>query len=200
MTGLRRPLRTPFRHLLAIVFCALLAGPAPAADNEYRIELLVFRNVDAHGDGELFARALADALDSAADARDVRWLGSDAYQLAGIAGSMKRSGRYKPLLHVAWQERVAGRSSARAVALPLNGAGGGEYVTGTARVGLGRYLHLDLDLELHEPARHDVAGGDAYYGDPPDYRLQESRRMRSKEIHYFDHPLFGALAIITPVE
>ncbi len=32
------------------------------------------------------------------------------------------------------------------------------------------------------------------------FRLATSRRMRSKEIHYLDHPLFGALALITPYE
>ncbi len=32
------------------------------------------------------------------------------------------------------------------------------------------------------------------------YPMQQSRRMRSKELHYFDHPLFGLLIMITPYE
>jgi len=32
------------------------------------------------------------------------------------------------------------------------------------------------------------------------FRLIESRRMRSKEVHYIDHPAFGILALITPYE
>ena len=32
------------------------------------------------------------------------------------------------------------------------------------------------------------------------YRLLESRRMRSKEVHYLDHPAFGVIALITPYE
>lgn len=32
------------------------------------------------------------------------------------------------------------------------------------------------------------------------YRLLESRRMRSKEVHYLDHPAFGIIALITPYE
>ena len=31
-------------------------------------------------------------------------------------------------------------------------------------------------------------------------RLRESRRMRSKELHFLDHPLFGMLVLITPYE
>ena len=32
------------------------------------------------------------------------------------------------------------------------------------------------------------------------YRLSERRKMRSTELHFFDHPRFGALALITPWE
>ena len=32
------------------------------------------------------------------------------------------------------------------------------------------------------------------------FRLTESRRMRSRELHYLDHPLFGALVEAWPLE
>ena len=32
------------------------------------------------------------------------------------------------------------------------------------------------------------------------FRMLESRRMRSKEVHYLDHPAFGIVALITPYE
>lgn len=32
------------------------------------------------------------------------------------------------------------------------------------------------------------------------YRMQESRRMRSNEIHYLDHPRFGVVALVTPFD
>ncbi len=32
------------------------------------------------------------------------------------------------------------------------------------------------------------------------YKLELPRRMRSNEIHYFDHPAFGMIAMITPIE
>jgi hypothetical protein len=32
------------------------------------------------------------------------------------------------------------------------------------------------------------------------FRLTESRRMRSRELHYFDHPLFGVMVEVRPVE
>ncbi len=32
------------------------------------------------------------------------------------------------------------------------------------------------------------------------FSMKTTRRMRSKQLHYFDHPLFGVLALITPYE
>jgi len=32
------------------------------------------------------------------------------------------------------------------------------------------------------------------------FSMETTRRMRSKQLHYFDHPLFGVLALITPYE
>ena len=32
------------------------------------------------------------------------------------------------------------------------------------------------------------------------FHLFETRRMRSKEIHYFDHPLFGVITRVIPYE
>lgn len=76
---------------------------------------------------------------------------------------------------------------------------------GVVTLTLSRYLHLDVDLVLRgEPAAPADSGG--FFGTPTQqpqvqlYRLQESRRMRSKEIHYFDHPMFGVLAQVTPYD
>ncbi len=69
---------------------------------------------------------------------------------------------------------------------------------GTATLGLQRYLYLTLDLVLlpadlpTDPTA--LADGTTFGG----FRLTETRRMRSKELHYFDHPVFGAVVLITP--
>jgi hypothetical protein len=99
---------------------------------------------------------------------------------------------------------------------------------GTARLHRARYLHLELDLryfrpdlsalqptpaatpsEPEAPAGPPGAGAEPTEGlqqptpretVPMYFRLTESRRMRSREIHYFDHPYFGVIALITPYE
>ena len=36
--------------------------------------------------------------------------------------------------------------------------------------------------------------------EPVDFRLSDSQRIKTKEIYYFDHPLFGVLTMVTPIE
>ena len=94
---------------------------------------------------------------------------------------------------------------------------------GTLRVHRARYLHVEADLLYYRPLDGDAraAPGDdagaAPMLDSPDtglieqllaeddraprlFRLTESRRMRSRELHYLDHPMFGMLVEIVPLE
>ncbi len=95
---------------------------------------------------------------------------------------------------------------------------------GTVRLSVARYLHLATDLIYRIPVTQQAAvpipDFDLWYDRPyptlyepqgPAYRLEEwpavrgfrlreSRRMRSRVLHYLDHPLFGLVVLITPVE
>jgi hypothetical protein len=96
--------------------------------------------------------------------------------------------------------------------------------TGTIRMSVARYLHLAADLVYRTPITQRVSRpiqdqelwtdsphqalsypqGPAYrlesWKAVRGFRLKESRRMRSKRIHYLDHPFLGIVALITPVE
>jgi len=95
---------------------------------------------------------------------------------------------------------------------------------GTVRLHRARYLHLRADLVYYRPASGALGprrpsdgepGGraadtgaaslDADYlpretAVPTLFRLTQSRRMRSGELHYLDHPLFGLLVQVRPYE
>jgi len=98
-------------------------------------------------------------------------------------------------------------------------------IDGTLRVHRARYLHVQADLLYYRPLASDanapMASADgistAALPNSPDtalieqllaeddatprlFRLSETRRMRSRELHYLDHPLFGALVEIWPIE
>jgi hypothetical protein len=89
---------------------------------------------------------------------------------------------------------------------------------GTLSLGLQRYLYARLDLVFRpddaQPALVQRPRA-AVLGEPTDkaapvmddgapapeflgWRLTETRRLRSREVQYFDHPLFGAILLVTP--
>ena len=80
-------------------------------------------------------------------------------------------------------------------------------LTGTLTVSVNRYLHLDTDLyyrpgqtaqeETEPPGFFDMFSGEEA---PRIFRMHQARRMRSNEIHYFDHPRFGLIVQVTPFE
>lgn len=100
--------------------------------------------------------------------------------------------------------------------LPIGGYPGGAadtpgwyrqpHVLGAIKLIRSRFLHLDVDLFLN---RHGQRGEAPVSGQqteaeparaPAMFRLQEIRRMRSSEIHYFDHPRFGMIAVVRPAK
>jgi hypothetical protein len=62
----------------------------------------------------------------------------------------------------------------------------------------GRFVQADLDVVYREPsfrtqrASRSVAAEHATRA----YRLRETRRMRSAEVNYLDHPVLGALIVV----
>lgn len=76
---------------------------------------------------------------------------------------------------------------------------------GMLRVHRSRYLHLGLDLIYQERLGPEDALPESPDGEITEIvyqpiRMQQSRRMRSEELHYLDHPRLGIIARITPVE
>ena len=54
-----------------------------------------------------------------------------------------------------------------------------------------RYLHSGIEVQYIPQNAHNLS---------ETISLNQSRRMRSKEVHYIDHPMIGILALITPYE
>jgi len=74
------------------------------------------------------------------------------------------------------------------------------YIDGTIKLIRKRFLHVDADFLYRAPYIEDPANRLTREQWPQAFRLTESRRMRSRELHYLDHPMFGILIIATPYE
>ncbi|WP_455223315.1 CsiV family protein [Kaarinaea lacus] len=98
--------------------------------------------------------------------------------------------------------------------------------SGTLKLGVSRYLHVAADLNYRVPIlKEEVVTVDPMAstmdtrfgmqqtsaGEAPQtttrkrqvlqtFHMYETRRMRSKEIHYLDHPMFGVITRVIPYE
>jgi len=86
-----------------------------------------------------------------------------------------------------------------------------NVLKGTVKISLSRYLHIQTDLNY---TRHIIANNTENTGkiqsdeidpsfveiQPQVYQLKQTRKMRSKELHYLDNPRLGLLVYITPVK
>ena len=160
----------------------------------------------------------ADTPDSTEPVRLVPYLAlpRQDYRLAGVRRVLASSKEHRQLLHAAWQQPGLGAEDVRAVRLENTRLDSKtarrqqsepeqeqaqdqpEYAPpkkvydGIIRLRTSRFLHLDVDIayfpDVLEQPSHSQGRPAADY-----VRLTETRRIKLKELHYFDHPLFGVI-------
>jgi len=204
MIKLRFPGAFAFAAVLLLISPLLLAVDQP---RHFDIELLVFENLVAGDNGEVwpidysewFEESVDEDTPQPATTEQRQWLSGQQLQMTAKRIALSKSSRYRPLAHLAWRQAVLDRQQAQSFEIPAENASG-SYVDGTVLIAVERYLHLYLDLQLHPASAQSTNPLDTFEFDLPDIRLTEHRRMRSKEVHYFDNPRFGVIALITPYE
>lgn len=114
-----------------------------------------------------------------------------------IHGGTDYAPNYPQLMAPRWEYDAQG------ILVEIPGPARLEQVDGWVKVVLGRYLHVYTDLAYRKPVmlEHTDPVTQQVTRTPDLYtiRVQEKRRMRSRELHYLDHPLLGMLVKITPV-
>jgi hypothetical protein len=131
-----------------------------------------------------------------------RPLRADELELGREYGTLQRLGAYTPILHGGWVQEGLAENEARAFNLALLGA---RNPNGSIRLHVSRFLHLTIDLSyqplgLGATAPRADSFGLGEFVLAPRYMMRESRSVRSGELHYFDHPAFGMLVVLRPVE
>ncbi|MGD2055914.1 MAG: CsiV family protein [Gammaproteobacteria bacterium] len=188
---------------LAVLLCqGEVYGAAADEPLQYDVEVIVFRNLNPRTDGELGSSYAADTGDRFASVplqSDQVELSREQHTLDNVAGALQRSGAYRVLAHRAWRQTAYDRSNTVPYRLQPSGRDAPYELDGTIRLIRERFLHLDVDLVLRKERRYDEPGT-AGFADGPVYRLNETRRVRSNELHYFDNPWFGVIAKVTPHE
>ncbi|OGT33229.1 MAG: hypothetical protein A2W28_00320 [Gammaproteobacteria bacterium RBG_16_51_14] len=148
-------------------------------------------------------------------------LPKDKYRMDGIYRVMKSSKEYRPLVHVSWQQ--PGGSGERAVhiekhdgTLPESGISDDNepdflipprfIVDGTIRIRSSHFLHVDVDLVYFidtlsntgsAPSRDSSDSAMSVRKKAEYVRMNETRKIKLNELHYFDHPMFGVILQVT---
>lgn len=124
-----------------------------------------------------------------------RTVEADQYVLSEEAARLRRARDFRVLTHLAWRQPFETGAPAIPVAVRWQDPATGELrLAGSVGVDLRRYLHVAFDLAWLEELSLDAFGEETLRWAP----IEQSRRMRSGETHYVDHPRVGALVRITP--
>ncbi len=183
-------------HIACLVMLGALlwSGVTRAAEPaEYRLEVLILRHLNNESRSFEAPQQLVPVFgDAAATAPEnvpetvVRWRGLAWSELALTSeySRLRRSRDFRPLLLSGWTQHAL--ASGETGWVPVRGtAEDGTRIEGKARLNVSRYLHLRLEI-------------DAVIPDKGEFRLAQSRRIKSGELHYFDHPELGVLVRVIP--
>lgn len=145
-----------------------------------------------------------------------KMLGDHQFSLKSHYNKLSGNPAYSPIMHVAWRQPIGYRKKGFKVKIE----GGKVFIaqaentgspddenstsapqsnqqlkeiSGIVIVKRGRYFHIATDLLY----RHkETAAADS---ELKVYRMKSSRRMKSRELHYIDHPMFGLLVYIRKI-
>ena len=218
-----KPMMKRSAYLQLTLLCLLYFAVSPLAQaKDFQIEVLLFENLrpGSAAGATLYVPRLGNSISLTGD--KAPGLGyqkiDEPTMLTEHAQQIKSSANYRLLSHIAWRQPGLDNASARAIRvfagravkihLPGNYREYDKFVpvtatpafdgesreistttlSGTIKVRLGRFLHLDSRLVFT-----DIESGRSY-------RLDHSRKMRSRELHYIDNPRFGFLVRIIPLD
>jgi hypothetical protein len=171
------------RTLSLLIAATLLFLATPALAKSYDVEIIIFERSgggteqwpDNPGRPELHEARL---LKPGPGTEAFTVLPKSRWRLRKEATRLRAKG-LTPLVHLAWRHPAEPRKKSR----PIQVQSASGNLDGTVKISVERYLHINLDLLLNGR-----------------YRFTGHRRMRSGETHYIDHPMMGALVLVSPLE
>jgi hypothetical protein len=144
------------------------------------------------------------------------------FPLEGISKSLEKSKNYRLISSKSWFQPIKSKEEANSI-LIISENIKGVKVFGEITPYKKRFLHLDLNLYFSEKMnsaegalnleikskKYNKSGLfdeevlNIFNADKEifktQYQIKESRKLRSKELHYIDHPKFGVIFQISPL-
>lgn len=194
----------------AALLSAFIPSQVFAADKKappkFQIEIVVFETLAIKGWTEEFWSDDIPILDLADDdTLNAPTVKPKYFMLNDEVAKMTRRMGYNILLHQAWVVDALPEKQAKPLYISvLPEKDYQSRLEGTLLFYKSRYPHIELNLELERKIplviRQDFAKNQNMQEDllPEFWRFQlkESRKIKTGQIHYLDHPIFGALVEI----
>jgi len=183
-------------------FILLLTSVQSFADQWYHVEFIVFEQLSTITDEQwppMTDPITAGSLTPGMATSFIQPATNNT--LNSIASRLSSSSQYRVHYHQSWQQYIMRKGSAKAVNIISTDG----LVEGTVRLDKATYLHASVDLWLKKNTGKlnswsDVSSEGTNISAPRNPHLVESRRIRSNELDFFDHPKMGALLKITPIK
>ncbi|MFK7890579.1 MAG: CsiV family protein [Granulosicoccus sp.] len=214
-------MKTQYLTASAVLLCiASVLGSTNALAKDYLIEVVLFETLagrDASG-GAMYYPRWTNNLRLNTEQAEAQGFATttQGLTLSDHAQKISNSSRYRLLRHLSWIQPGLDAENARSIRVSLgeaitmyiaentndygsfipsdsaptasrNASVTSTTVNGNITVRLGRFLHMDTELVFTD------------IDSERSFRLTQSRKMRSGELHYIDNPRFGILTRITPV-
>jgi Peptidoglycan-binding protein, CsiV len=177
---------------------------ADPADPSYQIEIIVYSHLNEDAlRSEFWPRQTAITIPAnTLEISKERLVAPNHWQLAPLQQSLKKNGD-TILLHTAWTTSATQARQGETIHLQGN-QDNSNALNGILGVRLDRYFNITLNLQFSVPwqslanlhltnIEHNPNDSNVIF------RLSQDLRMRSDELNYIDHPLFGVLIKIIPL-
>lgn len=198
---MRWKLLTLLPLLLMFVSLTIKAETDAEAPPKYQVEIVVFESLALKGWTEEVWDENPDMIETE-DTMVPEPLEESSFMLNEEVSKMTLEKGYRILYHQSWI--LEGLPEAESTPVLIESLPEEDYnsrLDGTLKFYKSRFAHVRLNLELErkiplrlrekfaEQQRIELESLPEFWR----FQINEARKVKSKELHYFDHPIFGAL-------
>ena len=212
-------MRLFINRTLILVLLQTLSFAVYADETGYEVELIVFEDVNGR-----YIRSedwsYNDMLNNTKEVepksvkpdpqyKQLEWKGA---KLASNLKRLQNNSNFRVLVHKRWKQTGLDRENAFTISLnsseleseakteiiePTESIEINEsFIRGDIKLIMSRYLHFNVNLQYIRP--QTVLNGGITEIQNMVLPVVNERRMRSREVHYIDHPLVGIVVLATP--
>ncbi len=197
------------KKIILILSIALISSIAKAEETAekaeiFKVEIIVFENLAQKGWVEEYWPQDIDLINTNR-AINTTALSRHSNMLNGAKSRMTRAAGYNILFHKSWLINAQPRSKTQPILINTNPQSAQQSsLNGYLHFYKERFVHVDIKLDLDKKIPTTIKEKFAKQQNIPinelpnfwQFQIKESRKIRSNQLHYIDHPLFGALVQI----